>query len=254
MTFKLEQSLPYQQTKINVVYSTTKDSGNRLSIYKDNASNLCFEIQENDRSYTIKTPIFWSRNTWHRVMATWDFTKTRQGEMHLFVDGEEKVIATAGTFIAGTGYVAGALDPNLTTNLNISIKDQFQKLYVGANFQNGDIMHGKIDNLKISSKKKTPIYISGQAIDNDYTSNISNALPVVEDLYTTYLSNFNKEVARINDFTILRNKITGAFDFTIEIIDSFDIINDNARVKEILETLIKTLKPANTRAIIKHIR
>jgi hypothetical protein len=253
-TYTVGQPLPYQQTPVKVVYSLLKEAGNRFSIYKDSRSVLCFEVQADKKTYIIKTPIFWSRNTWHRIMATWDFTKPRLGEMHLFVDGEEKKFAVSGTFIAGTGYVSGTIVPGGTLGLNLSIKDQFQTLYIGGNFLGGNVMSCKIDNLKISNHKKDPIYISGQAFDNDYNSNIEAVLPVVEDLYTTYLSNFDKNISKIDDFAILKDKVSGIFDFTMEIFDNFEIIDDNARVKEILETLIKLLKPANSRAFIKYVK
>ena len=187
-------------------------------------------------------------------MATWDFTKPRLGEMHLFIDGEEKVIVSSGSFLSGSGFISGGVSTNTAIGLNVSIKDQFQTLYIGSNFLGGNLMPCKIDNIKISRVKKNPVYILGQAFDNDYSSNISAVLPVVKDLYTTYLSDFDNNSSKIEDFSILKNNTTGAFDFTIQIIDSFDILDDNIRVKQILESLIKVLKPANTRAFIEYVK
>lgn len=254
LNYTLGQSLPAQQTPVRVVYTPLGLDGNRMSIYKDTSSNCVFSIQANNKNYTLKTPVFWSRGTWHRIMATWDFNKSNAGEMHLFIDGEEKIIIQSGTFVAGSGFIAGNIVPNNNTTLNVRIKDQFQELFFGGNFLNGDVMQGRIDNIKISNIKKTPVYISGQPFDNDYNSNISSVLPVVEDLYTTYLMNFDNENIKINDFTILKNKITGIFDFTLKVYDSFEIINDSTRVQEILEKLIDVLKPAQSRAFIQYIR
>ena len=253
LTFTLGHSLPYQQTPITVVYVPYGLNGDRLSIYKDDGSICRFVIVVNGAQYELSSPIFWTRNTWHRLMATWDFTVPRHGEMHFYIDGEEKVFLTSGTLIAGLGFSVGNIGPNNNTQLNISIKDQFQQLFVGSNFLGGNVYSGKYDNLKISRIKKSPVSIGGQPVDNDYSSNISAVLPVVEDLYTTYLLNFEKEATKIDDFSILKNKITGIYDFELDVLDTFKLIQDNPRVKNILEKLIDTLKPANSRAFIKYI-
>ena len=253
-TYTLGQALPNQQTPVRVVYIPYGIYGSRFSIYKTPNSTCAFEITTGITVYAVESPIFWTKNSWHRVMATWDFSKPRLGEMHLFIDGEEKVIITAGSLIAGSGFVSGSVSTGTATNLNISIVDQFQTLLIGSNFIGGDIMESRIDNLKISRKKKSPVYIYGQAFDNDYSSNLSVVLPVVEDLYTTYLSDFNRDVFRIRNFALLKNAITGAYDFTLKVIDSFDIIDDDKRIKQILENLITALKPANSRAFISYIK
>ena len=251
-TYKLGQSLPFQQTLVKVTYSAYGTYGNRMSIYKHPNSTCIFSISSGNGLYSVESPIFWARDTWHRIMATWDFTKPRLGEMHLFVDGEEKVIVTAGSFAAGSGFLSGSVTTNTATNLNVRIKDQFQTLYIGSNFLGGNIMKCKIDNLKISKRKKAPVIISGQLFDNDYNSNISATLPVITDLYTTYLSDFNSDIYKIEDFSILKGKTTGAFDFTLKVIDSFDIINNEERIKQILEKLVNVLKPSNSRAFIEY--
>ncbi len=251
-SYRLGRALPYQQTPVKITYTPAGLSGNRISIYKDTTSMCRFEIFANNTTYELSTPVFWSRDTWHRIMATWDFSKSRLGEMHLFIDGEEKIVITAGSFIAGTGFVAGNVGPNTNTSLDIKLNDQFQEIYIGSNFLGGEVMSSKIDNLKISRIKKTPIYVSGQPFDNDYSANTSTALPVVEDLYTTYLLDATQLVNKIDDFTILKNEITGIYDFALKVFDSFDIINNNTRIEEILETLVNTLKPAQSRAFISY--
>jgi hypothetical protein len=253
LSYTLGRTLPSQQTPVKVVYAPYGVVGNRISIYKDSKSICRFNIFANNKNYELSTPVFWARDTWHRIMATWDLSKPRQGQMHLFIDGEEKIIITSGSFLAGTGFVAGNVMPNTNTSLNINLKDHFQQIFIGSNFLGGEVMHSKIDNLKISRYKKSPIYVSGQPFDNDYNSNIDVVLPVVEDLYTTYLLDATQYIKKIDDFTILNNKVTGIFDFTLKVFDLFDIINDSDRVKEILEALISALKPSQSRSFIKYI-
>lgn len=252
--YTVGQPLPSQKTPLKVTYTPYGLNGNRISIYKDTTSNCVFSVFADDKLYELKTPIFWSRGTWHRIMATWDFNKANAGEMHLFIDGEEKIILQAGTFVAGTGFIAGNVIPNNNKTLTVRIKDQFQELFFGGNFLGGEVMKGRIDNIKISNIKKSPVYISGQPFDNDYSSNISSVLPVVTDLYTTYLNNFDNEITKIDDFSILKDKIAGIYDFTLKVFDSFYIIYSNERVQEILEELIDLLKPAQSRAFIEYIR
>jgi len=252
LSITLGKPLPYSQTPVKVTYSPYGVIGNRISIYKDSKSLLNFAITSNNRVYKLATPIFWPSNTWHRVMATWDLSKPRAGEMHLFVDGEEKVIVSAGTFVAGSGIFSANVTYNNVRTLNVQLQDHFQKLYIGSNYLSGEVSYGLINNLKISRSKKAPVYVSGQPYDNDYCANLNSALPVVEDLYTTYLMQFDDTYTKVNDFAILHNKEGGSFDFTLKVIDSFGIINESEKAKDLLEKMIEVLKPANSRGIIQY--
>jgi hypothetical protein len=75
---------------------------------------------------------------------------------------------------------------------------------------------------------------------------------VTKDLYTTLLLDFQLLKTKTTDFAILKNRSTGLFDFTLTVFDLFGIIGENATVKKILENLINTLKPGNSRAFIKY--
>jgi len=78
-------------------------------------------------------------------------------------------------------------------------------------------------------------------------------LPVTKDLYTTYLLNFETIFTKTTDFVVLKNKKSGIFDFSMNVFDSLGIINNSDKIKEILEALVKRLKPANSRAFIRYI-
>ena len=56
------------------------------------------------------------------------------------------------------------------------------------------------------------------------------------------------------DFAILKNRKNGLFDFSVNILDSFGIVNSSPKVQEVLEKLIKVLKPANSRVFIQYTR
>jgi len=178
--------------------------------------------------------------------------------MRLFIDGVERVTLNFGSnLVFGSTYTFGTLTSYLVPNTltaNIPLTDSFSKLYIGGNAFGGNLASCRIDNFKMSRIHKEPIVVNGQEFDNDYTSNTSVALPVVEDVYTTYLNNFNTSTTKIEDFAILKNRATGIFDFNMDVIDSFDIINSNARVEEITTALINQLKPAVSRAFIKYVK
>ena len=56
------------------------------------------------------------------------------------------------------------------------------------------------------------------------------------------------------DFAILKNRETGIFDFSVNILDSLGIVNSSVKSQEVLEKLIKVLKPANSRVFITYTR
>jgi hypothetical protein len=65
--------------------------------------------------------------------------------------------------------------------------------------------------------------------------------------------NFDDLLTKNKDLALLRNEMFGIFDFTLEIFDSFGIVSGNAKVKQVLETLVLALKPAQSRAKLIYI-
>jgi len=257
--FTLGRELPNQNTPVIVTYVPSGLNGDRISIYKSPEGNCNFEIYANNILHVLSTPVYWSRNSWHRIMVTWKTNSgTTQDEMRLFIDGQEKIKVLLGsgltfssllTFGSLTNYISSPI-----VKTNIRMIDKFNTLYLGGNALGGELCNCRFDNLKISRNKKEPVIIFGQQIDNDYNSNISAALPVVEDLYTTYLLDFDSMVEKVEDYALLKNRITGIYDFEMTVIDSFDIIEDTKRAKDFLESLVNALKPAVSRAFIKYVK
>jgi hypothetical protein len=99
-----------------------------------------------------------------------------------------------------------------------------------------------------------PITIGGQPFDVNYSTNLSIVYPVVEDAFTTFLLDFDRVVTKNEDFAILRDAQFGIFNFDLNIIDSFDIVLDSARVQQLLEAMLYALKPANSKMTISYIR
>jgi len=60
-------------------------------------------------------------------------------------------------------------------------------------------------------------------------------------------------IVKNQNFAVLTDREVGSFDFTVNIFDSFGIVSSSVKVKETLEALINTLKPANTTAFINYV-
>jgi len=135
---------------------------------------------------------------------------------------------------------------------NIRFKDPVNYLFIGSEYTGESPIFSLLDNLRISNISR-PIYAPyGEPIDVNYSTNLDMVFPVTEDLYTTYLLDFNS-IRKLNeDFTTLKNRNVGNFDFSVNIFDSLGIVNGSDKVKEVLEKLIKVLKPANSRVFIKY--
>ena len=253
---RLNRRLPAQNSKVIVKYIPSGLQGDRISIYKDQYGYLNFSIIASGVDYVINAPIFWAQNTWHRVKAEYQINGgLGNDQMRLFLDGYQY---TNVVFNGVPGYfplVAGNITVGDGYGLigSINFTDPINDLWIGTDYSNNYPIYTLLDNFRISNIFR-PIYAPyGEPIDVNYSNNLSTVFPVTKDLYTTYLMDFDREVSLITNFTTLVNRDSGAFDFTINIFDSFGIVAGSAQVKQILENLIKTLTPANTQAYIKYI-
>lgn len=256
---RLNRKLPYQKSTVTVSYIPKSLQGDRISIFKDNFGYVNFAITASGIDYLVRGPTRWARNTWHRVKASYKINSGMgTDELRLFLDGYEynnvkfgsglifgKFPIVMGSSMVGDGY--GFVS-------NIKFKDPINELFIGSQYTGESPVFALIDNFRISTISR-PIYAPyGEPIDVNYTSNIDMAFPVTEDLYTTYLLDFDSQRVLNDDFAIIKNRETGLFDFSVNVFDSFGIINSNIKSQEALENLIKVLKPANSRVFISYIR
>jgi hypothetical protein len=274
---RLNKSLPNSQTPVIVTYIPNGSQGDRISIFKDvtaidgysdgydgyvdgystnhSVGFINFNVRASNIDYLLRAPIVWAKNTWHRIKATYKFnTGTGEDQIRLFVDGYEKSTSTFGTGFFGNMQVFGEGNSGiggLTGTINF--KDTINELFIGSDYNKNNGAFASISNFRISNIARPVFAPFGESIDVNYNSNLSAAFPVTSDLYTTLLLDFNNLLELNTDFVTLQNKKTGAFDFSVNILDSFDIVKNSARVKQVLESLINTLKPANSRAFIKYI-
>jgi hypothetical protein len=256
---RLNRKLPYQNSSVTVEYLPKGLQGDRISIFKDNFGYINLLINASGTEYVVRGPTRWAKNTWHRVKTSYKLNGgNNTDELRLWLDGYEY-----SNVLFGGGAIFGAY-PNVmggsvwgdgyAFTTNISFKDPINELFIGSDYSLSKPVFSLIDNFRISNISR-PIYAPyGEPLDVNYTSNISMAFPVTKDLYTTYLLDFDSLVKLNDDFTTLKDRENGSFDFTVNIFDSFDIVSSSEKVQEVLEKLIKVLKPANSRVFIQYIK
>lgn len=254
---RLNRKLPYQNAHVTVNYIPKGLQGDRVSLYKDTSGYMNFAISASGTDFVLRAPIYWSKNTWHRVKASYKINGgVGTDEMRLFLDGYEftDVQFGSGILFGDFPIVMGSSMPGDGYNIvgNITFTDQINNLFIGSKYTKENPIYSLIDNFRISNISR-PIYAPyGEPLDVNYSSNLDIIFPVTEDLYTTYLLDFAALVELVNDYAILKNRNNGLFDFSVNILDSFGIVNSNPKVQEVLEKLIKVLKPANSRVFIEY--
>jgi hypothetical protein len=250
---RLGKRLPSQNTPVVVTYLPNGMQGDRLSIYKDPFGYVNFDVTASGTLYKLRGQAFWSRNTWHRVKATYSFNSGNgTDEMHFFLDGYERGNIPFGTIMFGDPHIPGATTTGIGgLKANIAFKDLFTQLSLGSDYSGQNTAYALIDNFRISDIARPLFLPFGESIDPNYNSNLSVVFPVVQDLFTTLLLDFDTLVSLNQDFAMLLKN--GSFDFTLKVFDSFDIVNGNDQVKQVLEALIHILKPANSRAMIEYV-
>lgn len=255
-TIYLNRQLPNQQTPVVVNYIPVGVQGDRISIYKDPSGYINFNVNASGTSYLIRSPAFWPKNSWHRLKATFSMNGgIGSDQIRFFVDGYERGNVLFGNgLLFGQGQVFGSsYQGRGGISASISFKDTINELFIGSDYTGTYTAYALINNLRISNIARPLFKPFGESIDVNYSSNLSSVFPVSTDLYTTLLLNFNTLVQKNTMFSTLKNKYTGQFDFTVDIFDSFGIVSSNAMIKTILETLIDTLKPANSQAVIQYL-
>lgn len=252
-TLLLHRALPNQNTKVLVSYIPKGLKGDRISIFKDNVGYLNFIITANGIDYLTRAPIFWARNTWHRVKASYNVNGGLSSDkMHLFIDGYEKNDVLYGNGLLYGQHLIYGSSYSGPSNLSFNIKfaDPINQIYIGSDFNKGKSAHCLMDNIRISNQSR-PLYMPfNEAIDPNYSSNLDVVFPITEDLYTTLLLNYDSVIVKNKDFATLNNKNANLSDFSLYVLDSFGIINGNSKVKQILEALVHNFKPAQSRAFI----
>ena len=256
MTITLRNQLPNQDTEVVVAYTPIDSIGDRLSIYKDGYGYLNYEIRSSTSTSLISYPIGWSRNSWHRVMATYNVNNPdNKDRMRLWVDGVEGGVITWGTpglhYGIGVTYgSSGVIGSNFLTT-NIDLRDTLSTITIGNNYDGTGNAMTRMDNLRFSFTDRQPPIVAGQSLDLNYQSNLEMASPVIEDILTTALYDFDKNEVETEHLSNLLSRSTHLFNFDVDVIDSLDVIMNNDMASALIESLINRIKPAHARAYIR---
>lgn len=274
-TITLSRELPTSNINTTITYTPITVQGDRFRVFKNETGALVFLITASDIDYQISTPIFWKKNSWHRIVIGWNLNNTNnQDTMYLMVDGAE-----AGTIRYGTGFLYGSgtkygqktiwgsatVGTTAARNIlaDINLLDTFNYIYVGSDFANKNTALAKFDNMRFSNEPRSVIYLGattpdtivgagpGRLIKQDllYTSNINTANPVISDALTGLLLDFNTTAEEIEYIAQIRDAATGIFDFSVEVIDTFELANTTL-IQQLITNLINRLKPSHTRASV----
>lgn len=252
---RLKIPLPYPTTNVVVTYIPAGTQGDRMSIFKDPYGFINFNVYASGFNYLVRAPAYWAQNTWHRVRATYQFNSGLGTDtIRLFVDGYEHGNILFGTgLVFGQPYVFGSTFIGGSGILtNIVFKDYINELYLGSDYTQNNNAYVLMSNCRFSDIARPVFAPFGESIDVNYNSNLSVVFPVTQDLYTTLLLNFENLTTLANNFAILINNGTGAFDFTINVIDSFGIVTGSAIVQQTLVALLNALKPATSSMFITY--
>jgi hypothetical protein len=267
-TIRLGQPVPADTQTVSVTFVPIASQGDRFSVYKNRVGQLIFIITASGVDYQISKPIFWKKNTWHRVFVGWDLNnKDNQDRMILITDGNEGGIIRYGTglkygsgLLYGQPSIWGSAQAGTTASRNIlsdiNMLDKFNTIHLGADFTGQYTALARMDNIRISSELRNITYLGGEgpgrllARDLLYTSNTNAAQPVIEDAITRLLLDFDTDRASVDYIITARDNVVGIFDFYVNVIDTFSLA-DTDLVHDLITQLINRLKPAHTRAFVE---
>lgn len=263
----LGQPLPGINRTVLVTYVPITSQGDRFSLYKDKNNRLVFSITASGVDFQIRAPIYWKKNTWHRIFIGWDLNNTNnQDRMIMMVDGSETGVIRYGTgLIYGTGVlygqptVWGSADTGTTAARNIladiNLLDIFNTVHIGADFTGQFTALVRMDNIRFSNTLRSIIYLGGSGpghlLGKDllYTSNTNTAQPVISDALTSLLLDFDTTQANVENLAVIRNASAGIFRFYVDTIDTFSLA-DTELIHNLITSLINRLKPAHTKAFV----
>ena len=266
VTVRLGQPIP-TSSQPTVTYVPVTSQGDRFSIFKEDNGTLVLLVTASGVDYQISAPIYWKKNTWHRVFVGWSLNNSdNQDRLVLMVDGAERGVIRYGTGLKyGGGSIygmpsvwgqarAGTLaSRNILADINMT--DFFSVVNIGGDYTGTMPAMARIDNLRFSNELRSISYLGGsgpgQLIGHDllYTSNVDTAQPVIEDALTTLLLDFDTGNSLVEHLAAVHDDAAGIFDFFVTVIDSFAQI-PNQDVKDLIKQLINRLKPAHTRAFV----
>lgn len=258
-TITLSEPLPFNSTRVIVDYVPLSASNDRLTLFKDEDSNLVFSISANGTLYHISHDISdWQKNEWHRVMITWKANdKNNLDHINMYVDGTQSTIIKYGQgFLFNTFKFKQEQQININTKIipqNIQFIGTIDKLYIGSSFSNTQAGMCRLSNIRVSFIERLPVIDArGFKIDFDFDGGSKSATPSIQDAFTSYLEDFDPSAGYVEHFATAQNASAGAHDLRVIVRDNFNLVRGvgNGQTERLLRELIKIIKPAEARARI----
>lgn len=257
-TITLGIPLPSPSVSVKVSFVPLSNQGDRVSLFRDQNGRINFFVKASEVEHLITVQSSWSRHTWHRIMVMWKMNSTNNiDRLRLFVDGAERGTIRYGTgLIYGTGIIYGQEEVRAGINRflvdNIDLTDTFSKIYIGADVFGSNGARALMDNIRFSSiQRLQSITVSnGETLDVNYIANTDLAEPVLEDLDTSAIYNFDTVAGDVEFLATVVNAERGIFKFKVEVIDSFDKVIGNTDLETLLVELIETIQPAQSESTV----
>lgn len=258
-TITLSESLPSNNTPIVIDYIPLTIANDRITLFKDEESNLVFSLSASGTLYqTSKNISDWQKNEWHRVMITWKTNdKNNLDHLHMYVDGGETTFIKYGQgYLFNTFVFKQQVQVDVNTKIipqNIQFFGDLDKLYIGTDFLGQQSGFCRLANLRVSFIERPPLIDArGNKIDADFDGGSSSAIPEVQDPFTSYLEDFNPDAGFVTNFAAAINPTAGAHDLRIIVKDDFFLVRgvDDGQIERLLRELLKIIKPAEARTRI----
>ena len=120
----------------------------------------------------------------------------------------------------------------------IDIGPDFSRIFVGADFNSNNLAFAAIDNIRFSADFKS---------DEELLLDFKSATPLANQVgQTTLLLDFDEKLQKDVGFTFLNSEIGSRFEFEVNVLNPFNFPLD----KELITTLLNTIKPVNTRVFV----
>jgi hypothetical protein len=211
-----------------VTYIEKGSSESRIQSYYQN-EKIFFEIYNDGSSSIVSSDIKWASNSWHKVAVSWK-VNTGKDYIKMAIDG-----------MTNSSSVLSSI---------IKIDNKLEQFNLGSSYDNKYSCLSRLDNFKISKIDRLQIKdISGSYLDLNYSSNLNTIKPVVSDIYTSYLNNFEYFESE-NNYITITDLVRGIFEFDIEVIDDFGKIK-SSEVEDLIVYLVNKLKPSHTNVLVK---
>ena len=225
-TVILKDKLPKNKMYVKVFYIHSSDTESFLNIYKTKNSTISANLIRGREIDKIEANVRWKRDSWHRIMVNYNFSKNI---FNLFVDG----------------VLQGS-----TSIKNIPFSKNMSKVFIGSSFNSQNSARSRMSNIRISfQERKMSLDLSGSLIDANYIDDIKSVFPVISDDITSLIVEFEPTKSELFKVAQIFNPKSGVYSFDINISDSFNYIKEND-LQELIDDLVKRLRPAHTDYVI----